>query len=129
MLAVGGDGEQFELVTVEAEGPVVIAIADDLKRSTDDRAVRIEVELEPDLRHQPIGRTIVLAVNGGVGWRGGFGSGADVHARGLRRRRAKPQPGAPGSTLRPFHRARGVHPRQWLASTGNPPAPSRNPWR
>ena len=75
-LAIDLDRDRFEAVAVEPERAVVIAIAFDLQCRPDDGPLGIEREVERDVGHQPVGRAIILAADGGVLRRNrGFGIG------------------------------------------------------
>ena len=58
------------LVPVQLQRPVVIAVANDLQHCPDPRRFTIEREVERNLRHQPVGWAIILAADGHMGWRG-----------------------------------------------------------
>jgi len=101
-LSVDADGHQLQLIAVQAKRAVVRAVALDAQSCTDTRHLQPEVEVEVDLRHQPVGRAVVLTADCDVSWRGrrfghglrvGRGGGADIeHGGGLRRGGPTPQP-------------------------------------
>ena len=75
--------ERLELVAVEPQRAVVIAIALDGQRRAHPRPLDAEVEIELDLGHQPVGRPIILAPDRDMGGRRRrFGDGLGVGERG-----------------------------------------------
>ena len=52
-------------VAVRAAAAAMRAVALDLERRAHDRPLGIELEVERNLRHQPFGRAIILAADGG----------------------------------------------------------------
>jgi hypothetical protein len=71
-----------QAVAIETQRPVVRAVAFDAERGANASPFRIEVELEAHLRHEPVGRPIILAADRNVGGRErGFRSGLGVGKR------------------------------------------------
>ncbi len=68
MLAFGRHRQQLEVVAVQPQRPVVTAIADDVEACADAGAFRVEIEVETNLRDQPVGRSIILAADRDMGW-------------------------------------------------------------
>ena len=54
---------QLEVAPVEAQRPGVLAVPFNGEGRAHSRALGVEIELEADLRHQPIGRAIILAAD------------------------------------------------------------------
>ena len=98
---------QLHFGAIEPKRAGVFTVALDLQRCADSRALGVEVEVEPDLRHQPVRWPVVLAADRDVrrgrrcfrrGLRvGQRGGAADIgHDGGLRPRRGLRQPSAVG---------------------------------
>ena len=75
--AVDRDPQRRQLVAVEPQRAVVVAVALDAEPGADPRRLGIEVEVELDLGHQPVGRAVILAPGLGM-LRGGRGLGGNA---------------------------------------------------
>ena len=81
-LAVDGEAEQLQAFAVEHQRGVRDAIPLYPQHRAYDRPLRVQIELERDLRDQPVGRAIVFAANSGRGY--GRGVQGVEHGRSIR---------------------------------------------
>ncbi len=77
-LAVHPHGKQLQLLAIEPKRAVMLAVALHRQAGRDHRPRRVELEIERDRRDQPVGRTVILAPDGG---RSGDGRTGIKHAR------------------------------------------------
>ena len=62
---IDADLQRDEAIAVEPQGPIMVAVARDYQGRADAGASGIEVEIQRNIRHQPIRRAIIRATNDG----------------------------------------------------------------
>ena len=67
ILAVDRDPDRHDPIAVEPQRPVVGPVALDNELGAHSRRLRIEVERQLDVRHEPVGRSVILAPDGDMG--------------------------------------------------------------